>query len=55
MTEDIVERLRAVEGIVFTFLGQKGEEDPSLCHEAADEIERLRAEVAKFAAAEGRE
>ena len=53
MSSDIVERLRAES------FGADGKSYPHYINpdgpEAADEIERLRAEVAKFAAAEGRE
>jgi hypothetical protein len=39
---DLIDRLRAVPFVGFIYEGQAGQEDPSICTEAADEIERLR-------------
>jgi hypothetical protein len=39
---DLIDRLRAVPFVGFIYEGQAGQEDPSICTEAADEIARLR-------------
>lgn len=49
---DIVERLRALSGVVFVHEGQGGIEDAGIAHKAAAEIERLRAELQRRDAAE---
>jgi len=48
MTEELIKRLRAIEGVAFVHAGQVGIEDAAICHEAADTIEAQAAEIKRL-------
>ena len=48
---DLIERLRAIEGVAFVHAGQVGIEDVAICHEAADTIEAQATRLAALEAA----
>jgi hypothetical protein len=48
MIEELIKRLRAIEGVAFVHAGQVGIEDAAICHEAADTIETQAAEIERL-------